>query len=238
MKRALLGLLVGCMALGLASAAMAGPNANAGISLHVTTPPVKATQCVNFAYDPGSNPFNLNGKPCNDKGTGLWDVWVVVCNANDSTGVSGAEFGIEYDGASGSGVDVLTWTSCADLQFPQHDWPLSGSGNLVTWEAVGNCQRNQLVADTPGTGYAVVGFFSVLAYGQDKMSVIPRPVSGAMKTADCINGEEDDITGAMVARGGIAQFCTGRKGYNYCRYTTLGTNETTWGRIKTQYGDN
>lgn len=239
MKRALLGLLVVCLSLGFTSAAMAGENANAGISLHITKPTAKATLCSSFSWNTNAtNPFDVKGQPCAN-GTGEFDVWVVVCNGSDSLGLAGAEFGIEYDGASGSGVDVMSWRPCADLEFPQDDWPASGSGNLVTWESSLNCQNTNLVQNPPQpkTAYAVAGLFHVLVWGQDQMEITVRPVSGRMKVADC-QAAEDDLTDAMVARGGIATFCTNRQGYNFCRGKNLATEETTWGKIKTQYGTN
>ncbi|HET9233738.1 MAG TPA: hypothetical protein VFP10_06340, partial [Candidatus Eisenbacteria bacterium] len=94
MKRALLGLLVACTTLGLASVALAGENANAGISLHITKPTAKAVQCVAFAaQDNATDPFDTKGMPCSN-GNGAFDVWIVICNGSDSVGLAGAEFGI------------------------------------------------------------------------------------------------------------------------------------------------
>jgi hypothetical protein len=233
MKRALLGLLVACTTLGLASVALAGENANAGISLHITKPTSKIVQCPAFAaFDNASDPFDTKGQPCSN-GNGSFDVWVVICNGSDSVGLAGAEFGIEYDGASGSGVDIEAWKTCADLEFPQDDWPASGSGNLVTWA---ECQMTNLVQNPPlaGTAYAVAGVFTVSVYGQDQMEVTTRPVSGRMKVADCL-AVEDDITDALVSRGGIATFCTNRQGYNYCKGKKLDGGPTTWGTLKNMY---
>ena len=65
MKRALLGLFVACTTLGLASVALAGENANAGISLHITKPTAKATQCTSFTFHQNaSDPFDSKGQPC------------------------------------------------------------------------------------------------------------------------------------------------------------------------------
>jgi hypothetical protein len=233
MKRALLGLLVACTTLGLASVALAGENANAGISLHLTKPTAKATQCSSFTFQQNAtDPFDSKGQPCSN-GTAVFDCWIVVCNGSDSVGIAGAEFGIEYDGALGSGVDISSWRSCADLEFPQDDWPQSGSGNLVTWAT---CQMSNLVQNPPQakTAYAVCGVLSVTVFGQDQLAITPRPVSERLKVADC-NAVEDDITDALVARGGIATFCTNRNGYNYCKGKKLGETDATWGKIKTLY---
>jgi hypothetical protein len=68
------------------------------------------------------------------------------------------------------------------------------------------------------------------------MAITPRPVSERLKVADC-NAVEDDITDAVVARGGIATFCTNRNGYNYCKGKKLGENDATWGKLKTLYNN-
>src|SRR5262245_57702970 len=236
MKRALLGLLVACTTLGLASVALAGENANAGISLHITKPTSKATKCSSFTFQGQAlDPFDTKGQPCSN-GSGSFDVWIVICNGSDSVGLAGAEFGIEYDGASGSGVDITGWRACSDLEFPQDDWPQSGSGNLVTWA---DCQLTNLVTtggSSGNTAFAVAGVFSVAVFGQDQMEITPRPVSGSLKVADC-NAVEDDITGAVVSRGGIATFCTNRQGYNYCKGKALPGETKTWGQIKTLYSN-
>jgi len=232
MKRALLGVVFACTTLGFASVALAGENANAAISLHITKPTSKAVQCSSFSYrnDP-TGPFDLKGTPCTH-GVANFDVWVVVCNGSDSVGLAGAEFGIEYDGATGSGVDITSWRSCADLEFPQDDWPQSGSGNLVTWA---DCQLTDLFQNLPKTAFCVAGVFEVTSYGGDQLSITPRPVSGRLKVADC-NAVEDDITDAVVSRMGIVTFCSNRHGYNYCSKSTLSGGPTTWGNLKNLYG--
>ena len=253
MKRALLGLLVGCMTLGLASVVFAGANADAGVSLHITSPPVKATNCDTDAPDfkgAGGQKIDTRGLPCFQGQTGEFDVWVLVCNGSDSIGVAGVEFGIEYDGASGSGVDVDNWTVCADLDFSSGGFPSAGGGNIVTWNRVENCQDTNAElhgsgkdadgnkggkVEVPNSVIAVAGVLRVSIYGSDVMEVTPNPTNGRMKVANC-NAAEDDLTDAVVPRGGIAAFCSNFDGYNFCAGGALaGAQETTWGNIKTLY---
>jgi hypothetical protein len=256
MKRALLGLLIGCMTLGVsASIAMAGDNADAGISLHITNPPQKTTNCVNDAPDfgtQGGKKIVTKGLPCTSGQYGEFDVWVVVCNGSDSLGVAGLEFGLEYDGASGSGVDIASWRLCGDLQFPSDDWPGAGSGNIITFEPGGNCQNTPAEyhgfgkdangdsgkLPVSGSVIAVAGVFRVFINGSDTMEITPRPISGRLKVADCA-AREDDLTDKMVNRGGVAAFCSNYNGYNFCAKGALpAEQETTWGQIKTMYKSN
>lgn len=252
MKRALLGLLVGCMTLGLASVAFAGANADAGVSLHISSPPVKATNCSADAPDfkgAGGKKIDTKGLPCFQGQTGEFDVWVLVCNGSDSLGVAGVEFGLEYDGATGSGVDVFGWTRCGDLDFDSGGFPESGGGNIVTWVTPENCQNtnaevkgggkdsegNSGLQEVPNSVIAVAGVLRVFVWGSDVMEVTARPVSGKLAVANCF-AAEDDLTDAVVPRGGIAAFCSNFNGYNFCSGGALaGTTETTWGNIKTLY---
>jgi hypothetical protein len=252
MKRALLGLLVGCSTLVLASVAFAGANADAGISLHITNPPVKATLCdlnaPSFGGRGGKN-IDTNAKPCFQGQTGDFDVWVLVCNASDSVGIAGVEFGLEYDGATGSGVDVLDWAACGDLEFTSGSFPASGGGNAVTW-LQSNCQftntefhgtgknddgENNGKQVVPNSVIAVAGVLRVTVFGSDVMEIIPRPVSGTLKVANCAAVEEN-LTNAVVPRGGSAGFCSDFNGYNFCQKGALPAGQTTtWGNIKTLY---
>ena len=252
MKRALLGLLVGCMTLGLASVAFAGANADAGVSLHITSPPVKATNCSTDAPDfkgSGGKKIDTKGLPCFQGQTGEFDVWVLVCNGSDSLGVAGVEFGLEYDGATGSGVDVDRWTLCGDLDFDSGGFPGSGGGNIVTWVTPENCQAtnaelhgggkdsegNSGLQEVPNSVIAIAGVMRVYVWGSDVMEVTARPVSGKLAVANCV-AAEDDLTGAVVPRGGIAAFCSNFNGYNFCAGGALaGSQETTWGNIKPLY---
>jgi hypothetical protein len=253
MKRVLLGLLIGCMTLGVASLASAGDNANAGISLHITNPPVKATSCSTNSPDfggKGGKSIDTKGLPCSQGLTGEFDVWVLVCNGSDSTGVAGLEYGLEYDGALGSGVDVSSWRLCADLEFTSGSYPDAGSGTIVTWDPSTRCQATNAESHGVGGGskddpngnlpvprsvIAIAGVFRINIWGGDTMEITPRPVSGKLKVADC-SAKEDNLTSATVSRKGIASFCSNYNGYNFCAKGALsGELPTTWGKIKSQY---
>lgn len=253
MKRAFLGLLIMCLTMGLASVAVAGENAIAGISLHVT-PLVTKAPCLNapgFANGPGD--IVTSEFPCPQAANQLRSVsvWLLVCNGSDSVGVAGMECGIEYNGALGRGVDVDQWLPCADLEFPVGGWPNPGGSNLITWDPGTNCQTMSSVPDTVYNHMviAVAGVFNVTLYGKDEMHVTPRPVSGKATVADCA-AVEDDITDAIPSQLGFATFCRGAGskggGYNFCQflepmaglaplYHGLPLEKTTWGRIKSTY---
>jgi len=225
--------------MGLASLAFAGENAIAGISLHLTdasgfnNPCKKALPSFPKGGDSINDAIRCKGatKP-ND-----FDVWAVICNGSDSLGVRGGEWGIDYDGALGSGVDVNSWNYCTDgLEFPSDGWPGAGTGTIVTWTS---CQDVAPVAPNGDVlshqVVAVMGVFNVTTYGRSYMYVTPRPVTGFAKVADC-GAAEDLISGNIPSQLGIGGFCQGAKGYNFCGVKSLApTTETTWGALKSLY---
>lgn len=94
----------------------------------------------------------------------------------DTLGISAVQFGIAYDPEPRSGVDILGWQDCADLEFRSEDWPMAGTGNLMTWDWINNCQKEEPVA---------VGFFWVEVYDDDEFRIIPRPVDNIGSIVHC-----------------------------------------------------
>ena len=235
MKRALIGLLLGSvLTMGLSAIAVAGTeNEQAAISVHVTPVitklpcenqphPVASTMVTEVACAPGSE----------------YSVWILVCNASDSLGVAGLEFGITYDGMTGSGIDPTQWTLCADLEFPQGDgdgpeidWPNANSGTIITWDRLNNCQNTNSEPYVPRSVVAIAGVLNVWMYGADQFAITTRPVSGFAKVANC-NAAEERIDQLVPSHLGMAGFCL--PGYNPCGLPTA-TKSTTWGRVKQQF---
>ncbi len=244
MKRALVVLLFGCLTLGVASLAVADPditNFQAAISVHVT-PVVTKNVCTTNQPHPTSATMVTDVQDPNGCTGGLgssdYSIWILVCNANDSTGIAGMEFGISYDGAATSGIDVQNWSLCGDLDFPsggsdgQPTWPADGSGNIITWAYDTNCQQTLSEPYVPNTVVAIGGALNVSLYSPDLFSITPRPVSGFLKVANC-HRAETNLTGVVPSHAGAASFCTGGS-YNPCGAPTP-AKETTWGKIKQQY---
>lgn len=234
MKRALIGLLLGCfMTMGLSAVALAGgDNASAAISVHIT-PMVTKLPC-------NSQPSPTADTMVNSVGCGFEDgysIWILVCNASDSTGIAGMEFGINYDGALLSGIDVDSWTMCADLEFPSDAdgistrWPEAGSGTIITWDRFVNCQNTLSQPYVPYTVIAIAGVLNVWTYSPDQLVITPRPITGFAKVANCA-ASEDRIDGLVPSHLGIGGFCL--PGYNPCGLATA-VEPTTWGRVKQQY---
>lgn len=228
MKRIVFIALFPCLMLGVAPSVHAADNDQAGIAIHIaplvtknicsTAPPITAGTVQAFA--PGANGDS-------------YTAYIFVCNGSDSTGVAGAEFGIDYDGNPNIGVDVDGWTLCGDLEFPNVNWPNANTGTIITWNPGTNCQNTPSEPFVPRTVVALLGAFNVTAYSPDAMMVIPRPISGFAKVADCA-GSEDDINRQAQAcdplQLGIASFGNS-SAYNPCGLVTM-VETTTWGGIK------
>jgi len=133
----------------------------------------------------------------------------------------GIDWGIHYDTADLS----LAWTLCGDLDLPTDGvnpegspypaWPLPGSGNSVVWVEV---QRGEVV---------LVGFFRATVYGPGTLTISGHPV-----TQWGLQVLDDELYFDPVSAAGYAGL-GGAVGMNPC---PTPVKNTSWGRIKSQYG--
>jgi len=104
---------------------------------------------------------------------------------NLDAGITGAQFGIEYDAdtAPGQGIEVLGWSNCALLQFADPDWPATGANNTVTWSTEPlTCQRRDLV---------IVGYLEIVVHDASVLRLRPFQATGLAKIADCGGAEQE-----------------------------------------------
>ena len=234
MKRALLAVLLGCIALSFGSLAMAGQNEQAAIAVHLV-PWAKSLDVCTEPYRPTSN-HNINEQVGDCGATDYW-AYVLVCNGSDinpndpqwpGTGVGGAEFGLNY----GPNLTLGSMNYCSDLNFAEPGFPSTpNTGVLAIWDSGANCQSQQADIGVPNSVIAIVGAVQVTANGPDQLQVIPRPTSGVAKVADCA-AAEDDITSKTPSHLGIGGFCD--TGYDPC-FAPTPTEETTWGGVKSLF---
>jgi len=99
-------------------------------------------------------------------------------------GLSGATFGISY----GSNIDVLSWTPrCGALEYRSATWPSSGSGNIITWDRLANCENTPASGDQNNGVTTYLGAFHVISHSAEVMAVTPNntlPVP-AFQVVDC-----------------------------------------------------
>jgi hypothetical protein len=165
----LLGLLAGLSP----ATALAGPNPDFKLILHLVPVPEKKQNISCY--------FNLPKEPKDVVTRGELSkeylAYVLITDFSPKYGVAGVQFGISYNGKPGEGVDMTgPWKTCTLYQWPMEDWPASNTGNLLTWNQSEDCQEKSPLP---------VGFFTVTAYSPDRMKIIPRPVDGLARIATC-----------------------------------------------------
>lgn len=160
-----------------------------------------------------------------------------VFNADAQLGLAGLQCALRYDDASRSGVDIDSWTLCADIDYFQNGWPTTdGAGNTIVWvdgSAMG-CEREEPAGI--GTGVtAIAGYFVLTAYSEDKLQIAPwrgqAPSVPNGKVSDCtareyviapenlgyvVFSDDSDVKGRLPCTQSIRE-------------------KTTWGTVKELY---
>ena len=153
-----------------------------------------------------------------------------------SGGILGMQLGLEYTqrGASPE-LNLQGWNVCSALDFPQDDWPASGTGNTITWV---RCPYKEVT---------LAGYLYLSAYTPTAMSIVgfptpdPRnPANGKAKMSGCAATE---IILPKSRLGWVSFGGGGRNGdidgcnpvLEPCDAGPVTVQPTTWGRIKSQY---
>ena len=208
------------------------PNPDAKLALHIQAHVTKGDVCGTVA-EPASVGCSNFVTTASGAPTSTYDMYLVLANGNPANGYAGAEFGINYDTGSGSGL-FLTWSACSDLEFPTPTWPAPNEGNVVTWSSAINCQNTDVAGE--GT-QAIGGFFYVYVYSEGVFEYIPRPASGKMAVAACTSAETV-ITSGNAAH---AAFHSTKTGCNPCTDAPCAhpvpVENTTWGGVKKQFSE-
>jgi hypothetical protein len=248
---------------GAAGIALAGPHDNAAavVAIHMTAKG-KNIGCLPTQSNPTQNtllkaPASYVVSYANNLGSGVGTTpvapvfaWLMIANADSSAGIAGVSCGIDWamlHGAPGASM-LLSWNRCADLEFPSGAWPAPGGGNRITWAPQTNCQRQQ---PSGGRVTACVGFFYLQAYYNyiiDNAYVrvtlnynVPVP---ELAVADCAAIETqlpETAAGwaGINATGGCPSpdcMVPGCNPYNGPCQPPVPVRETSWGRIKNQFG--
>lgn len=230
-----LGLMI--LALTAPGGARAFDNFHSSISLHVVQ--VHSGQPATCTV-PGLNEGTLQPHTfqLSSPDGPFYYVYLLVCDASDSTKVGGFECGITYPGSYNPAGDptgpitVFSWTNCATMEFPSTGWPAPGGGNAITWSAA-NCPGTRSLPSNRYSVIAIGGFFYLGAYAPSRMMVTRRPVSGHASVADC-QARTDYIDQPLQTSLGWAGF--GQVGYNACGEHIIPVQPTTWSAIKSTYG--
>jgi hypothetical protein len=145
---------------------------------------------------------------------------------------TGARFGIEYDRPQ---MDILSWTSCCEFEFPLDGWPGSGTGGSFLY-----------ATDCPDSLMVMVGYFSVEVHGPATLRIVefPEPWDHTISIRTCPNHVYTDLPqsrAGWVSIGGAA-IGTDTNGCNPmvepCAPGTVPIHPTTWGNMKSRYRRN
>ena len=202
----------------LAGAAYSGPNSNVKIAAHLIPHVAKTSPCANPPLLPcnlGESNLSIEG----DIGV-FYDLYLLVMDGDPITGISGAAFGISYKGTVGSGLDVYQWTPCADVSFGSGGskaWPDAGSGNVINWDRVDNCQDTSAPGDTDGGVSAVLGALYVYAYGKDTFKITERNFLSGVPTISVVDCQAVVDTLTIGAAGGKVKFGPGGGAFDPCQ---------------------
>jgi hypothetical protein len=150
-----------------------------------------------------------------------------------SAGITGIQAMLTYDHGESpaSGIAVWSWNHCAEMEFPQDNWPESGVGNTITWSK-STCQQKLLVP---------VGYLYIGAYSPAAMAVTGYSSTGLVKIANCDGAERVVEAGRQgwISIGGATY--AGKVGTAGCNPLVGSCTEpvrvrsVTWGHIKTLY---
>jgi hypothetical protein len=137
-------------------------------------------------------------------------------------GIGGLQFGIEYEIDGG---DVVAWMHCAGgTDIPDPNWPASGTGIALTF--LGGCH-------VPDAEVALVGVILIMGSGDvsGDFRLTPDPRIGMALVADC------NPTSYEICQPNLASWSLGTDVVPVCGNHCGGTpvEETSWGRIKSQY---
>jgi hypothetical protein len=184
--------------------AIAGTQDDAVIALHVRDLPAKAQLCTPDTLGFGTSPtvpcdqYVVEETPGNSN-----LIYVVVANAGSADGVAGLSLGIDYPTGVGTGITVVSWSLCADIEIPNSGWPAPGGGNVIAWNPVLNCQDTEV--GNFGV-HAVVGGFYTYAYDASVFKITRNEnlQSGPeFKVADCAGSESNLVYPGGAGRVGI-----------------------------------
>jgi hypothetical protein len=134
--------------------------------------------------------------------------------------VKGLTFGVTWD--EPSAISVVAWDMQADLELPTTSpaWPSVGSGTALTWAA------------TQQSIFFQVYWFALYAYYDTTFELMAHPSQGGFFGDDAVPSHLQAVVDyGRLGIGVVGHVPDG----DYC-LPPVPTLETSWGRIKSQYG--
>ncbi len=98
-----------------------------------------------------------------------YQVYLMAVDVPVLQGLARIEVGLDYDGVDNQGVDILSWTLCADQGQDLNGWPASGSGMEFSYQGCADTTADP--TDPEGDAGALLGVFNLIAYSPDRLAV-------------------------------------------------------------------
>lgn len=228
---------VTCLLIAVPQIATAGTLDGINVGLHLQ-PRVTKNNCT--AGQAGTLQFACNEFPGESEASSLnlqgeldtpYDLYVVLLDIPPNFGIQGIEFGISFDGEAGAGLDTYGVEKCADQEFSGLGWPNAGGSVTYTWIS---CQNTVDPTDPDGQAVAVASVIYAYAYSDDQACITVK-ASGVFGATDCA-ATSSDLTGNFPWNAGCVGF--DQAGFDPCLQHVDPVEETTWGAIKQQFGEN
>ena len=211
----------------------------AKIGVHLIPKPAKGTPCANAPTDGfGCDDTNQTSNLVVNGSVGVsYYAYYVLLDIDPTHGVASVGFGIDYDGKTGSGLDIFATDVCGDASYPDENFPNSPpAGITITWDPASNCQRHVDPSDPQGQAAAVTLGLYVYAYADDTLWAIARPGGPSIYNAEVTDCAGAQSTIPYPCYMGHAGFGPNGGGYQPCIDFIGPVEMTSWGRIKRFYG--
>lgn len=207
-----------------------GPTA---LSLHLARPPLTEPLCSALGAI-SCDTLTVSGM---SSAAGEHYYAYLLASIGGLQGLSGVEFGIDYDGGTPGGatnqqgLDILSWARCGPASMLyDSDWPDPGTAMKLAWDySTSGC---------PDLGSTIVaGYFYVSAYSADILRLTSPAGLPAARLTDCVY-EVTELQGNQLGQAAFSpdgslfgcRPCTGQ-----CDEPTP-VVRSTWGSIKNLFG--
>lgn len=174
-------LLVSVWLLLASGQAGAAGNDNAKLILHALATTTK-NPCTRATNIPATCSGYENGVHDKALYPVVWFAYALIVNGSRVEGMSASSFGIDYDAALQSGVDIYNWSQCADAELPSPGWPAPGTGNTISFTTPAHCQTG---GNASVEGVAALGYFYCASYTPGTLRITPHPVTRAASVTNC-----------------------------------------------------
>jgi hypothetical protein len=163
---------------------------------------------------------------------GLYDVWLFLHTRAPLIGAWSMSFALEYDGAEGSGVDVLEARQFLDDFRPSPGWPGSGCGMYARWDRI-RCQEPHRYMIQGSGGWWVQPALRLLVHGPDRIGLTSPEPGVRPQLIECADEEH-----ALDGSEGWTLVLPAVFGHSSRppQAAVTSSQETTWGALKARAG--